>query len=330
MLTKTNKPRNKQPQNRAKNTNRRGGYQPIRTVANQIPRALQREAPFPPEVEVDLVFNCHSTKLVSPATNFAIKEFKLNSPFDPEGGGGGTQPTGLLEWGSMYNLLRVMSVKIDITFSNMETDNALYVTWIARDKQITTDLTTVDRIKNAVEVSPTSGVRELGVRDGPARGRISVPFYRLADVVGDRTTYAGDQGFTSAINADPNQLVWGAIVIYNDDDTGLTFLGAGLSYKIRIIMRTKFFGVRNLYSDALVIVEINGVKRIKKKDAPKPVCVCCYCKAARAEPPAVSPDQIRWEEVSLEAEVPHEIMPYSTKPQYPCGRGGSMCDDSQQ
>jgi hypothetical protein len=227
--------------------NTKNKYQPIKTVANYIPRELQREAPFPPEVVVDLVYNSHVTKIVSPASNYAITEYKVNSPVDPEAIGGGTQPTGLNQWGTMYNLLRVQSIKVDISFTNMETDNGLFVAWILRDKQISSDLTTLDRIKDAIEVSPSSGVKELGVRDGPARGRIKHPFVQLADVVGDRSTYLGDQGFTSAINADPSQLVWGAILVYNDDDTGLTFLGAGLTYKIKITMRTKFFGVRNLY-----------------------------------------------------------------------------------
>jgi len=179
-----------------------------------FPRSMQRANPFPPTVVVDMVYHSHLNTLNTGAASFNLIEYKVNDGFDPESAVGGTQPAGWNQLGAIYALAKVIEVAVEIQCINLETDNALTVGWILNDQQLSPDLTTVDAVKDALEVSPSSGPIMLGTRDGNNTKTIRHPFIKLGDVVGNRLQYEGDTSYSQAINGSPSQIIWGALVVF--------------------------------------------------------------------------------------------------------------------
>jgi len=208
-----------------------------------FPPSMMRANPFPPACICDMVYHSHANTLNSGVASFASVEFKVNDGFDPEAVGGGTQPAGWIKMGAIYNTARIESVSCEIQFVNYETDNALIVGWILADEQPSPILTTVDRIKDALEVSPSSGPLLLGTRDGQNKLVFRHPFIKLGDVVGNRLQYDADVSYSQAINGSPSQIVWGLLVVYSSDDT--ITIPLGITYDIKLVMRTRFFSLRS-------------------------------------------------------------------------------------
>lgn len=241
---RTKRNNNKRKKNKNNNSVSEGKINLFQNGKSPFPLSMQRANPFPPAVEVDLVFHSHVNFMNTGAASFTYVEYKVNDGFDPEAIVGGTQPAGWNAMGAIYGLAKVLAVAADIQCVNLETDNALTVGWILNDEQLSTTLTTVDRIKDALEVSPSSGPILLGTRDGDNIKYIRHPFIKLGDVIGNRSIYDGDTSYAQAINTSPSQLIWGLLVVYSDDDT--VTIPLGIAYDVKLTMKIRFYSVRAL------------------------------------------------------------------------------------
>jgi len=226
-----------QMRKRNKTRNKRRGTETV------PPKVLMPTTFMPTEITKVFSWRSDLNIINTGIADFVVTEFKINSLYDPEAALGGTQPSGFNTLMQIYNFFQVDAVKVNIQVSNRETDVELYVGWILRDRQPTLDIPNRQSAINTMDVGPRVGIKQLGFATGQNRATLFQPKTQLSSVVGQPHMYKGDLGYSGAANADPGQLIWGAIILYSEGTA--IYMPNGLSFIINIEFTARLFSLRS-------------------------------------------------------------------------------------
>jgi len=203
--------RNKQSKRRR---NKRG--RAPNTIQTQafIPRNLRGSSPFPESMVVKLTSILNFS--LAAAATFVIHDFRLNSLFNFDLSGGGTNDfSGVTQLAAIYDSYHVQSFKINFQLSGNETGQPIFFGLTFKDDQPSVSVTTQAHAINALEVSPTTGVIVVGQTTGMEIYRSRAYTMKLGSIVGNPLSYSSDLSYTSSFGANPAQAVWMGAIAYS-------------------------------------------------------------------------------------------------------------------
>jgi hypothetical protein len=207
-----------------------------------IPRGLQRNSPFPPFMYRRLTYVEPNFVLQNPLSPFVIRELRINSAFDPDVLVGGESMQGFVPMTYIYEFYRVEKIRFRYDISGNETFPQT-VGIILKDRQPSTVVTTFNEAISSLEIQPSTGPNVVGQNSGNAVYRSRWHSISMAAVLGDRLHYLADTGYSAATNADPNQIIWMAMIAIAP--TAILNLTNGVIINLRVEALTKFFSLRN-------------------------------------------------------------------------------------
>ena len=207
-----------------------------------VPRSLQPSTLMPTELVKTFEFRPTTTILATGTADYAVAEYKLNSPYDPEQISGGSQPAGFNSIMAFYNYCLVEGVSVKLQVANREPEVNITVGWVLRDSRPTTLINDRDSAILTFGVGPRVEPKLLGTSAGQNRATLVQPYISLPSILGNPYGYQGGINYVCAANTDPSQLLWGAVVMYSEE--GAIFLPNGITYELVISMKTKFFSLR--------------------------------------------------------------------------------------
>lgn len=162
---------------------------------------------------------------------FQIQQFNLNSLFDPDRSGIGTQPLGRDQWAIWYNRYRVYKVDYIITLVNLDPDQPANVGIInANGIPVFTD--------NGVYEQPGAYVKQLSPRDGglsrqEIRGSVYLP--RLNGKT--PSAYRANDDTQALMSANPSEILTQSIVA----SPTLSGSEVNISYSVKYVYHCELF-----------------------------------------------------------------------------------------
>lgn len=204
----------------------------------RIPRSLASNTPFPPQMRRRMRYLDPSLIYKNAANSFFIREFRVNSLFDPDPLLGGGSVSGYGELSQMYNRNIVTHIRMRAVMVNLEPTAVVGAYIIFRDVQPSLLITSFNDAISSAEVAPATRVRMLGTVAGQPKGNLSASI-PLASILGRPLEYLTDVGYASNINVDPPQVLWGAVILFAYTPT--TFLTNGVSVALSLDFSTNWF-----------------------------------------------------------------------------------------
>ena len=236
MYTRTQKRRYNRNKNKILGTNDDG------IQSSTIPRSLQPATLMPSQLTRTIEYRPMVNILKTGVADYALVEFKVNSPYDPEAAVTGNQPAGFNSIMAFYLYCLVEGCSVEIQIANREIDVDIVAGWILRDGQPSSTINDRDSAILSLGVGPRVAPKLLANTNGMNRAVLRQPYIQNAAILGNPLAYQGGQSFSCAANADPAQVLWGALIIYSEE-AGI-FMPNGVSYEITIKMKTKFYSLR--------------------------------------------------------------------------------------
>jgi hypothetical protein len=170
--------------------------------------------------------------------SFFVREFQINSLFDPDPLIGGGSVSGYSDLVNLYNRNIVTHVRLSVDMVNIEPGTVVGAYLIFRDVQPSTViLSQLDAISSA-EVAPATRVKMMGTVSGQPRCRLRARI-PLATIIGRPLEYLTDISYAASANSNPPQLLWAAIVLFTY--TPLTLLVNGVAVAATLDFRTNWY-----------------------------------------------------------------------------------------
>lgn len=237
-----NNNRNKKNKNRTKKVprteNRFRRDQDLESLhAVRIHPLLRGSSPFPPYMVRKMTF-FEPNLIIQGASTAVLKEWRINSAFDPDVLLGGGTVAGYNELAKIYNQYRVEKVRVRYNVAGNEPGLPVIFGLVFRDLQPSTKLLLYGDYVNALEVAPTTGPNLVGEASGQSVFRS--PWYpiHMGDIVGDRLTYLSDLSYSSSVSGNPTQLLWMALLAFSPSSSNLT---NGIAVTMYIEMTVRWF-----------------------------------------------------------------------------------------
>jgi hypothetical protein len=206
---------------------------------SRVPKSLMRSSPFPPSETRKLVLNEPNVILQNPLAPFALREWRVNSAFDPDPILGGGTMAGFNAMTHAYQNYLVTKIRVRYEIEGHEPSAPLSFGLKFSDAQPSLGITSYIAAQNALEVAPTTGPSTVGQPDGTSRYRSQWYQINPGSILGNPLQYYADQGFSSAVTTNPNQLVWMALILLSP--TALINLPNGAVCSVYLQLTTKFF-----------------------------------------------------------------------------------------
>lgn len=206
-------PKNNRSKRNNRNNKRRGrAPNTIRTQA-LIPRNLRGSSPFPESMTVKLTSVL--TFSMAAAATFVVKDFRVNSLYQFDVAGGGTNDfSGTTQLAAIYDSYHVQSLKVSFQLSGNESGQSIYFGLTFKDDQPSVSITNQAHAINALEVAPTTGPLVVGQTTGMEIYRSRQFNLTCGSIVGNPLSYNADLSYTASFGSNPNQAVWMGAVAY--------------------------------------------------------------------------------------------------------------------
>lgn len=253
-----------QPNKKGNRQNNRRRYQRVNGQQRQdqlynnlniskIPRNLGGNAPFPAFQMRKLTYT-YPSLVVAGATPFVLREFRINSVFDPDPLASTGVPAGYAAMAMIYGQYRVENFKIRLEVSSNEPALSQVVGLSFKDEQPSTVILTYRDAQDTLEVAPTSGPQVLGQTGGTSVWRS--PWYTIhpGTITGNQLGYMADNDYSSVTGTNPAQIVWVAFISYGPTSGGT--LPNGCIVNLFMEFTTRFYGPRAKL-DTLLYEQLN-------------------------------------------------------------------------
>lgn len=161
--------------------------------------------------------------------------YSLNSVFDPDITGTGTQPVGFDQWSAFYNRYRVDKVRVEVDYSNLSTISATDVLLIANNDN--GSLTGQAAFQSAT-CAPFASDQLLSIAGSGKDSCRIVRTFDVAKVLGvDKVRHRSNPDYSAVTTANPSENAYIHVVaqdvLYNNNIT--------IRFKIKITYLTTFF-----------------------------------------------------------------------------------------
>lgn len=217
----------------------------------KIPRNLGGNSPFPAYMIRKLTYMFPSM-VMSGATPFLLREFRVNSAFDPDPLVSTGVVAGFASLATIYGQYRVENFRVRLEVSSNEPALSQVVGLVFKDEQPSTVITTYRDAQDALEVAPSTGPQILGQTGGTSVWRS--PWYKIkpGTISGNQLEYMSDNAFSALSNANPSQIVWMALLSIGPTSGGT--LPNGVIVNLFMEFTTRFYGLKDkldttLYED---------------------------------------------------------------------------------
>lgn len=161
--------------------------------------------------------------------------YSLNSVYDPDISGSGTQPVGFDQWSAFYNRYRVDKVQVEVDFANLSTISATDVLVLANNDNASI---ATQAAFQAATCAPFANDKLLNITGSGQDACRIVRTYDIAKVLGvDKTRHRGNPDYSAVISANPTESCYLHIVaqdvLFNSN--------ISLRFKFKITYLTTFF-----------------------------------------------------------------------------------------
>lgn len=197
-------------------------------------------SPFPMEMIRKL--NFYEPNLVLQGANpFIVREWRINSAYDPDPLLGGGSTAGYNKIAAIYGQYRVENFRVRYEVAANEPAIACAFGLIFRDAQpSTTTLTYIDA-QNQLEIAPTTGPQIVGETAGMSIYRSKWISIRPSAILGNPIEYMADLSFQSSVTTNPTQTVWLAFIVTSPG--ALINLTNGVILNIYMEQTVRFFSL---------------------------------------------------------------------------------------
>lgn len=196
---------------------------------NSVPSAYLSNSPFPSSKRARLTFYEPNLAIVPGAVASFVKDWRMNSVYDPDPAIGGGTVSGFSQLIAIWNLWRVDRFRFRYEVVNQETANPLQFGFTMKDWQPSTVLTTYALCQDALEVAPSTGPHSLGVLSGNSvyrsGGRGSgdsrwLPWINVSSILGEPLLYRASAGYSGQGSANPASVIWISLILLCDGAAG--------------------------------------------------------------------------------------------------------------
>jgi len=231
--------RTKRP-NRSRTRPRNNVLDYNRLESSRIPRNLMYNSPFPPERTVKLLYFEPNVNFQPGAVAFGVRDWRMNSAYDPDPLVGGGSLAGFAQMAAIYNIYQVVRFRFRFEIISQEAAQPLIIGFTMKDYQPSTTLTTYAACQDAMELAPTTGPHTLSIATA------GMPLYRSrwysihpGAVVGNMLLYMSTAAYSSVINTNPSSIVWCSLIVLAESSGGSILSGVQMSMYIEYT--TKFY-----------------------------------------------------------------------------------------
>lgn len=221
---------------------------------SKIPRNLGGNAPFPAFQKRKLTYT-YPSLVVAGATPFLIREFRINSVFDPDPLASTGVPAGYAAMAMIYGQYRVEHFSVRLEVSSNEPALSQVVGLTFKDEQPSTVILTYRDAQDTLEVAPSTQPQILGQTGGTSVWRS--PWYHIhpGTITGNQLGYMADNDYSAVTGANPAQIVWLAFIAYGPTSGGT--LPNGCIVNLFMEFTTRFYGPRAKL-DTLLYEQLNS------------------------------------------------------------------------
>lgn len=226
----------------------------------RVPRNLMRAAPFPMEMVRTLTFFEPNLIIQSfTGASFVLREWRINSVFDPDPLIGSGSVAGFPQLAAIYQHYRVENFKVRFEVAGNEPALPLSFGLCFKDAQPSLSVTTYLRAQDALEVGPTTGPHVVGETTGQSVYRSKWLKIRPSSILGNPLTYYADADFSASVTSNPPQLVWMAFLLFAPLST--IPLPNGCVLNMYMSFTTRFYSLRTTL-DTLVFDQLQEKRRL--------------------------------------------------------------------
>jgi len=205
-----------------------------------IPRNLMRSTPFPPFIQRRLALIEPNLLIRDSSNTFVIRDWRINSAYDPDPTLGGGSLTGFNQYAAMYNSYHVSKFRYQYTVASNEPGIPVGFGFIFRDlNRPSLTYATYLECLSALEEAPSTGFQMVGETSGQSVYRS--PWYKISpgDVVGKRPSYEFDDDYDAAVNTNPINPVWFSLIALSTTGSNLS---NGIIVALNMEFTVKFYG----------------------------------------------------------------------------------------
>lgn len=258
------------PKGRRRRPGKKINQQNLNEVLNEarVPRALMGSSPFPMYMIRKLSFYEPNLVLQNPLASFVLKEWRINSVFDPDPLISGGTVSGFPQLAAIYQNYRVENFRVRFEVAGNEPGLPLSIGLCFKDAQPSSTVTTYLRAQDALEVDPTTGPHVIGETTGSSVYRSKWITIKPSAILGNPRSYMSDTAYASAVTTNPPQVVWMAFLL--NSPSAIINLPNGCVLSIFMQFTTRFYSLRTTL-DTLVFEELQSrrerfsAKRISTK-----------------------------------------------------------------
>jgi len=206
----------------------------------RIPRNLMRSTPFPPFVERRLELIEPNLLIRDSSNTFVIRDWRINSAYDPDPTLGGGSLTGFNQYAAMYNSYHVSKFRYQYTVASNEPGIPVAFGFIFRDlNRPSLTYSSYSLCLNALEEAPSTGLQMVGETSGQSVYRS--PWYKISpgDVVGKRSSYEFDDDYDALVSTNPINPVWFSMIALSTTGSNLA---NGIIVALNMEFTVKFYG----------------------------------------------------------------------------------------
>jgi len=270
-----------------------------------IPRGFMGNVPVRTQTRKRMVFYEPNLALVPGGVSFYVRDWRMNSVYDPDPAIGGGTVSGFSQFAAIWNIYRVDRMRFRYEVESMETTQPVQFYFTMKDYQPSTVLTTYALCQDAAEVSGATQPHVLGVLTGNNIYRSSngrnpdnqwTPWINPASILGDPLLYRASAGYSGQGLANPTSVIWLSFVLMADGPGGT--MPNGVVLNIEMEFQTMWFStVSTLPSLTKLSKELTDLqlakdhqkKLVLEMTSTEPMCVTSFSRSQRVRTSSVPP-----------------------------------------
>jgi hypothetical protein len=210
----------------------------------KIPKSLMHASPFPMEMTRTLTFFEPSLVIQDASNPFKLREWRINSVYDPDPLIGGGTVAGYHQLVAIYDQWKVINFKVRYEVAGNEPNVPVIFGLIFRDQQPSTIISAYADAQNALEIAPTTGPNIVGQTTGMDVYRS--PWYKVkpSSIMGNPLTYNGAIEYQGSTSANPTQVIFLGFVALSIGST--INLTNGCILTIYMEFTTRFYSLKGI------------------------------------------------------------------------------------
>ncbi len=208
----------------------------------RLPKYLGMRGPFPTDELVHIKYK--ENIVMQGASPFVVVDYRLNSAYQTRVGGATGTNAGFAGSIARYLSYRVENVKIRFDVIANDSGTPATFGFLCNDTQVSTVLTTWANAQQALSNTGAYAVGSVGEIGGLSVYRSPTFDIPPSSIVGNPLLYYSDRDYTGTSTSNPNQAVWGSMIVVSDASSVNLTNGVVVNMNIELI--TRFFSLQVL------------------------------------------------------------------------------------